>query len=132
MVERTEAKSFEEFEGVVENVETVDSKFTRGGQEEPGKQYKISIKTDASQSGYMYTWVGIPATATGGSVPQGSVIDAYVRAIERLETSLKKAATVQEVFDWLKGKKFQFSREQLGKAFGGHEAADYWVPVKAL
>jgi hypothetical protein len=130
MVERTEAQGFEEFVGTVETVEIVES-----GIKEGGKQIKLSIKTDPedlTKSGYMYNWVGIPRTATENSVPQGSVIDAYIRALERLNAEMKKAKSVNAVFEWMQGKKFLFSKEKLGKAYGGHEAADYWVPVKEV
>ena len=132
MVERTDSKGFDEFDGEVANVEVVPSKLQ--GQENKF-QYKISMATipqNLTKSGMMYTWIGIPPSATDGSVPNGSIIEAYIRSLERLDSTLKKAVAHKEVFLWLKGKKFHFNRENLGKAYGNYAAADYWVPVRQL
>jgi hypothetical protein len=135
MVERTESKGFDEFEGQVAKVEEVESSIKADDGGEARKQYKIHIATipaSLTKSGMMYTWIGIPQSAKGDSIPNGSVIDAYIRALERLDSQIKKLKTHKEVFGWMEGKKFQFNREQLGKAYKGHPPADYWIPVRVL
>jgi hypothetical protein len=132
MVERTDSQGFDEFDGEIAKVEVVPSKLP--GQEDK-KQYKLHMKTipaTLTKTGMMYTWIGIPNTATEKSVPNGSVIEAYIRSLERLDSSLKKMDKVEDVFMWLQGKKFHFNREQLGKAYKNNEAADYWVPVRQI
>jgi hypothetical protein len=132
MVERTEAKGFEEFNGKVDNIETVQSKLA---ERENQQQFKITISTipaTLTKTGKMYTWVAIPETANDEHVPQDSVIDKYIKALERMNPALKKEKSVTVVFQWLLGKSFQFSKEKLGKAYKGHEAAEYWVPIKEL
>ena len=131
MVERTEAQGFDEFTGLVENVE-----LEVATEEDRQDQYHITIDPIDVQvqgkTGKMHEWIRIPGSSTKSSVPQGSVIDAYIRALERLDGAVKKLKDVSEVFAYMKGRKFKFNREKLGKAFGDYKAADYWVPVSLL
>lgn len=129
MVDRTEAQGFEEFKGKVESV-TLEP----ATEEDRQDQYHIVIEPIdvevTGKTGRMHDWIRVTKTTTNESVPLGSVIDAYIKAIERIDSSVKKEPTVSGVFKWLVGKTFKFNQEKLGKAFGDHPAADYWVPVK--
>lgn len=131
MVERTEAKGLDEFEGTVESVEKVESKIDNSDGSK-AYQYEVVMNTDASSTGKMYNWLRIPKTATEVSVPDGSVIDRFIQELEVLDRSLKKEENVKDVLDWMVGKKFRFVRKKLGKAFDGKEAADYWVPAQII
>lgn len=84
------------------------------------------------KTGMMHEWIGIPETATDTSVPQGSVVDRYIEAIEDVHREAKTKKTVQEVFNLMKGNSYLFVKKQLGKAFQGKQAADHWVPKKQV
>lgn len=131
MVERTEAKGLDEFEGTVESVTKVESKIDNADGTK-AYQYEVLMGTEASSTGKMYNWLRIPKTATDTSVPDGSVIDRFIQELEVLDRKLKKEENVADVLNWMVGKKFKFVRKKLGKAFDGKEAADYWVPVAIL
>ena len=128
MVKRTESKGFDEFVGKVVNVILEEPTEKR---ETPAYHIEIEVldKEIKGKTGLMHDWIGVPKTSKKDSVPQGSVIDAYIRALERLESTLKTKENVEEIFVWMKGKKFRFNKEKLGKSFGKHDAMDYWVPV---
>lgn len=128
MVERTEAQGFDEFSGEVIEVVLEPAK-----SEDYQDQYHITIKPldvqVTGKTGMMHEWIRVPGKATEATVPQGSVIDGYIKALERLDKSVKAVKTVESVFKWMEGKKFHFAKEKLGKAYGNYPAADYWVPV---
>ncbi len=128
MVERTESQGFDRFTGTVDDVV-----FEASTQDDRPDQYHVLMNpedvTVEGKTGKMHQWLKIPKTATDSSVPQGSVIDAYITGLERLDKAVKSIATVKEVLEWMKSKKFVFNKEQPGKAFGKHEAADVWMPI---
>jgi len=127
MVERTESKEFSEFEGTVEQVEEVDSKL-----KDNSKQYKLSLKTQISSTGYMYEWINIPETAKGDSVPEGSNLDKYLIEVEMLHSEVKEISTVTDALKFLVGKTYLFKKKKLGKSYKGQEAKEFWVPVKEI
>lgn len=131
MVERTEAKGLDEFEGTVKSVEKVESKIDNSDGSK-AYQYEVLMETDASSTGKMHNWLRIPKTATETSVPDGSVLDRFIQELEVLDKTLRKKDKVEDVLTWMIEKKFKFVKKKLGKAFDGKEAADYWVPVQIL
>jgi hypothetical protein len=134
MVERTKAEFLEEFEGKVENVTLEPSQLE--GQEQ--MQYHIEIvPSDSSllknaKTGRFHEWIRVSATATDETVPEGSVADKYIQEIELLMPSAKKCKMLNEVFLLFKGHTFLFKRKKLGKSYAGHEAKEYWTPVKLV
>ena len=134
MVERTKAEGIEEFEGKVNEVVAEDNEM----EGKTSEQYHLSITPiDAdllknSKTGMMHEWIKIPPTATAGSVPEGSVLDRFIQELEILDSELKQAVTHREALIWLKGKTFLFKKKKLGKAYGGYEAKEYWIPVKLM
>jgi hypothetical protein len=84
------------------------------------------------KTGMLHEWIRSPPTSTNESVPQGSVVDRYLQQVEIVVPAARKAKTVIEALLMMKGKKFKFKRLKLGKAFEGHEAREYFVPVAAL
>jgi hypothetical protein len=131
MVERTQSQGFEEFEGVVKSVEVVPSGIPNDDGTK-ANQYKVTIQTPKTRTGFMYTWIKIPATATDTSIPQDSNLDKYIKAIERIDSSVKKIAGHADAMKWLVGKELLFSREKLGKAYKGKEPGDIWVPIRII
>lgn len=133
MVERTEAQGFDEFTGLVESVEYEEP---REGSASDNPQYHIIMDpkdvTVKGKTGKMHEWIKLSGTATETSVPQDSVADKYLRALERLDKSVKNLTTVKEAFQYMVGKTFRFNKETLGRAYGGHPAASYWVPVELV
>jgi len=131
MVSRTEAKTFEEFSGKVLDVTIEPS--TLNPEED---QYHIQIKPldieIKGRTGLMHDWIRIPPTATAESVPEGSVIDLYIRELEACDKKVKALDMVNQVFLSMKGKTFKFVKGKLGKAFDGKQAADHWLPRTEL
>lgn len=131
MVERTEAKGLEEFEGKVESIEIVESKlpFDDGT---PAKQFQITMSTEASKTGNMYQWLRISQTATDTTIPEGSSLDRYLQAVERIHPEAKKIDKIEKALAIMVGNNYRFVKEQLGKAYGGKAAADYWIPAAKI
>lgn len=130
MVERTKAQTFDEFIGTVESVELEQPK---EDSKNKNPQYHIvmephDVKVEG-KTGKMHEWIRLPPKSTESTVPEGSVADNYLKALERLDKGVKEIKTVEEAFKWLEGKTFKFVKEKLGKAFGDYEAADYWIPA---
>ena len=126
MVERTDA-SFDEFEGIVENIEEVENTLS-----DSGKQYKITIATDISKSGYMYEWINVSSKATETSVPEGSNLDKFLQELEMIHSEVKKEAKILDALKIMVAKKYLWKKKKLGRSFDGKEAKDFWIPVKEL
>lgn len=131
MVKRTEAQTFDEFEGTVESVDIEESTLKDGGQ-----QYHITINPEnvvvEGKTGKMHEWVRIPPKATDVTVPEGSVIDRYLIQLELLQDEVKEMEAHAEAFKAMVGKKYLFKRVKHGRAFEDHKAKEYWTPVKLL
>jgi len=129
MVERTENKGLEEFEGIVEKVDCEEGVENR-------KQYHITIEPTSIKvggaTGRLHEWVPMSPKATEEAVPQGSVMDRYLTQIEICVSEAKKAKTIEDAFKLLIGKKFKFKKLKLGKDFDGHSAREYSVPVMVI
>lgn len=129
-IERTEATGLDEFVGKV-----TELKFIKEGNY--GSEYELLIKpeddnliSDKAKTGVFHEFLRVPKTATEQTVPDGSVLDAYIREIESvLKDEAKKVNTVKDCLELLVGKKIKYRRKKLGRSYQGHEAADHWVPV---
>lgn len=134
MVLRTKAAIFDVFIGKVEEVKIVDD---QQRQEEEGQQYHIEMdcldKEIKGSTGKLHEWLRISAKSTEDSIPEGSVLDKYLEEVEAiLPDSRKEGLTVLQVLTMMKGKVFQFRKKKLGRSFEGHEAKQYWTPVRLL
>jgi hypothetical protein len=102
--------------------------------EEKLMQYHISIKPEGidikGKTGMLHEWIRLTKTTKEDSVPEGSVLDGYLKMIEMVLPAAKKAETLDEAFGLLKGKRFLWKKMKLGKAYSGHEAKEYWVSVQ--
>ena len=132
MVVRSEAKGFEEFEGTVKTIEIVDNNLQQDDEGLDLKQYKITIATDISSSGFMYEWINISSKATETTVPEGSNLDRYLAELEVLYSTLKEVKKVYDVLAVMIGKKYLFKKKKLGKSYDGKEAKEFWIPAKEL
>jgi hypothetical protein len=128
MVTRTEAKGLESCTATVTGIELESNKLEAGAT-----QWHIEMDPEdveiKGKTGKLHEWIRLPGTATEESVPQGSVVDRYLQQLEIAIPEAKKAKTLREAFEMMKGKKFKFKRLKLGKAFEGHEARAYWAPI---
>jgi hypothetical protein len=129
MVDRTTAQGLDEFVGTAKSVAFEEGKF--------GPQYHIELEPEDKEiikgpTGSFHVWLRVSAKATDSTVPEGSVLDGYLRAVERLFREAKSAATVKEALDCLVGKKILYTREKLGRSFKEHEASEQWVPNKLV
>ena len=126
MVERIKSEQFDQFVGQVSVVKVETGKF--------GKQYHIEMKPIDVQitgkTGNMHEWVGIPATATDTTIPEGSALDKYLQMVEMVYKEAKSLKGHAEVMSMITGRKFLFKKMRLGKAFEGKEAKEYWVPFR--
>jgi len=130
MVTRVESKAFTEFTGTVKSVASESNQI---GDTPATEQYHIQIDAEdveiKGKTGLIHEWIRMPPTAKPNSIPQGSVVDRYLQQVELVVPEAKDAETVEAAFALLQGKKFLFKRMKLGKAYEGHEAREYFVPV---
>jgi len=130
MVERTEARGFEELNGEVISVELIPND---KADWDNAQQILIGIDPIGielkGKTGKWWVYISLPRTATETSVPQGSAVDRYLQEVEGIVPQVKKTKTVLGAFELLKGKRFTFKPKKLGRAFEGREARDYWCPV---
>lgn len=130
MVERSESAGFEEFVGYARNVAVEQGTF--------GQQFHIEIEPDdksllkQSKTGKFHEWLRISPKTTESSVPEGSILDMYLREIESTFREAKKEETVIGALKVLLNKKVLYKKKRLGKKFEGKEAAEHWVPVRYL
>jgi hypothetical protein len=129
MVMRADRSGLDEFEGIVKDVEHEVASDGR-------RQYHVRIQATnidvGGATGLMHEWVSLSPKCTEDSVPQGSVMDNYLRQIEVCVRDAKKVATLKEAFALLVGKKFRFARMKLGKDYEGNPAREYIVPVALI
>jgi len=127
MVDRVSPKTFEEFVGTVKNV-TKESNQLEGQATE---QYHLEIDAEGieikGKTGLIHEWIRLSKTAKEDTIPEGSVVDRYLQQIELCLPEAKKAKNLSEAFAMMKGKKFNFKKMKLGRAFEGHDAREYWV-----
>ena len=127
MVER-HTEEFTDFIGTVEDIDKEVDKFN-----EDREEYHIQMKPEGIEvkgdTGFIHEWIKMSAKATDVVIPEGSVLDNYIKELEILNKDVKKMVSVSEVFAWMVGKKFRFVRKKLGRAYQGHEAKSYWTPV---
>lgn len=133
MVDRTKSGAIDRFDGIVEVVEKVPSQLNAGDM-----QWHIAMKpVDAtllaeSRTGQFHEWIRISGSTTDTSVAEGSVLDNYIKEVEVVLPQTKKAKTIQEVMEAMKGKKFRFVRKVLGKSYEGKESKPIFVPQVEL
>lgn len=128
MVERMEATGLDEFVGFARVVEPVQGNF--------GPQIKIEIEPEdktlikAGKTGRFHEFLRLPPKATDTRIPQGSVIDTYLREVESLFKEAKTKETVLDALKVLLDKKLLWRKKILGKKYKGYEASEHWVPVR--
>jgi len=128
MVERNAGQGLEKFTGTVADVVLEKNTFADADSD----QYHITIKADGvnvkGKTGFIHEWVRLSAKATQKSVPEGSIVERYLGAIEAVVPEARLAKTLDEAFKLLIGKKFTWSRVKLGRAFAGNPPREMWVP----
>lgn len=128
MVERTSGKGLDEFVGFARVVDPVQGNF--------GPQIKIEIEPEnkdlikAGKTGRFHEFLRLPSTASENKIPEGSVIDSYLREVESLFKEAKAKETLLEALRVLLDKKILWRRKVLGKRYKGYEASEHWVPVR--
>jgi len=129
-IKETESTMLEGFEGKIVSVELKDTEF--------GSQYVMQIepfdKTLIKQgkTGMFWNYIRVSKTSGEKEMAKDSVLTKFVNAVYRIDKESKKPDSVAEFFNYLKGKSYEFTKEALGKAFKGHEAREFWLPVKKL
>ena len=127
MVERTQATGLDEFVGTAKEIEQITGNY--------GEEFHIHIKPKdeslikTGKTGMFHEFLRVSKTATKASVPEGSILDNYLKELEGAIKEAKKSKTVLDALNLLLEKEVLYRRKKLGKAYGGHEAADHWVPV---
>lgn len=128
MVERTTTSGgLEQFVGFARKIDEVEGAF--------GKQIEIKIEPadktilKNSKTGFFFTWLRLSATATEKSIPEGSVLDLYLKEVEGIFKDAKKEETIMKALGHLLDKKVLYRKKHLGKSFEGKEPGEQWVPV---
>jgi hypothetical protein len=131
LVTRVEPAAFSEFTGLVKNVTKESNKV--GDMTEATEQYHIEIealdKEIKGKTGHIHEWIRLSKTAKQDTIPTGSVVDRFLQQLEIVFPEVKNSKTLDEAFNVLKDKKLKFKKMKLGKAFEGHDAREYWIPV---
>lgn len=130
MVERKESQGgLDEFDGKV-----VEVKEEIGMNE--NTQFHIEIEPTSikvgGKTGRVHEWVPLSKTSNDSAVAKGSVMDAFLKHLEIALPAAKKAPTVTEALNLMVGKTFHFQKIELGRAYGGKDAKQYSVPVRAV
>jgi len=124
MVERTKAE-LTTFVGTVIAVNKVHGNY--------GEEFDIQIKPEEIEvkgpTGCFHEFLRMSKNATEESVPEGCIMDLYLRDLEMVIPEVEKAKTVSEALNMMMTKKFTFRKKVLGKAFKGHDASKHWVPI---
>lgn len=132
MVDRNSGQGLEEFTGVVADVVLEKNTFSDADSD----QYHITIKAEGVQvkgkTGFIHEWVRLSAKATQKSVPEGSIVERYLGAIESVVPEARLAKTLDEAFRLLVGKKFLWKRVKLGRAYAGNPPREMWTPVSLV
>jgi hypothetical protein len=129
MVERKESSGLTEFQGKVLSIVAEDGV-------EGNKQFHVEIEPIdvkvAGKTGKLHEWIPLSHSSSNDAVAKGSVMDLYLRQVEIVVPAAKKAQTVEAALKLMIGKKFQFSKMELGRAYQGNAARQYAVPIKSL
>jgi hypothetical protein len=129
MVQRIESSGkIEELDATVESVVLEKSAIGHGQYKLTLKPHNVEVK---AKTGRFFEWIPLSKTATQEAVPQGSVVEKYLMQMEICVPAVKKAATLEDAFKLLIGKRFIFKRFKLGKSFEGNAAREYLVPIRA-
>lgn len=125
-----ETQLLEKFDGKVEEVKAETGEY--------GVQYIMKLvpfdKTLIKQgkTGAFWNYLRVSETSSDSEMAKDSVMEKFYTAVCRVDEDLKKAKTLPEFFNLIKGKSYTFTSEKLGKAFEGHEARKIWLPSKKL
>lgn len=128
MVERKESSGLEEFQATVREVQKEEG--TNGPQYHfflTPEDVKIQGKT-----GELHEWIPLSKTSSEDAIAKGSVLDGFLRQLELCMPEAKKAATISDAFALMIGRRFQFQRLELGRAYEGNPARQYSVPTKLI
>jgi hypothetical protein len=129
-IQEIESKALEGFEGKIVDVELKQGEYT--------PQYIMKIepfdKTLIKQgkTGCFWNYIPVSPTSSDTGMAKKSVLNNFINAVYRIDKDSKKFNSVPEFFNYLKGKSYEFSKEALGASFKGHDARDFWLPVKKL
>lgn len=128
MVQRSAAgEGLTEFKGTVTEIIKKEGKF--------GDEIELLITPEdpsiikKGKTGVFHEFLRFSEKASEDSVPEGSVLDAYLKEVESVFPEAKKLVTVSEAISLMKDVKLLFRRKPLGKKFGEYDASEHWVPV---
>lgn len=128
MVERTISKGLDEFVGFARVIEAIQGSF--------GPQVKMEIEPEdktlikAGKTGRFHEFLRLPPTASESRIPEGSVMDIYLREVESLIRDARNKETILEALRVLLDRKILWRRKVLGKRYKGYEASEHWIPVR--
>jgi hypothetical protein len=132
MVTRTQANLLEEFKGKVEDVILEKNTFS---DVEADQYHIIMAPIDVKVAGKterLHEWVRLSPKTTQMSIPEGSIVDRYLQQVEACLPEAKKAKTINEALELMKGHTFQFKRVKLGRSFEGKPAREMWICVSLI
>jgi hypothetical protein len=79
------------------------------------------------ETGKFHTWIGFSPKSNNDAVQEGSVMEQYCTAVEKV---VGKKNTVKDVFMAMKGNTYVFKRTVLGQEFNGNAPREIFVPIK--
>lgn len=119
-------KGFDEFVATIRKIELVPSSFLDNTGNKTN-QWHIEMEPE-DKTIFKNGKTGAFHEYISDKHVEGSNLDKYIQECVVADRDLKGAATVEELFKLMKGRKYLFIKKKLGKAFNGMEAAERWVP----
>jgi hypothetical protein len=128
IVERTSPNVLDEFTGKVVDVVLEKNTFADSDTD----QYHISMEASdvdvKGKTGLIHEWIRLSPKTKQEAVPEGSVMDKYLTALELVLPEAKKEKAIDGALKLMIGKAFIFKKVKLGRSFEGHPARAMWTP----
>jgi len=132
MVERVTQTLMESFEGKVTDVTLEKNTF----QDTESDQYHISMEPTTivvkGKTGFLHEWLRLSAKTTQTAIPEGSVVERYLSQVELCLPEARKAKTLNEALNLMKGRTFEFKKVKLGRSYEGKPAREVWTPIRLI
>jgi hypothetical protein len=132
MVERTTQTSMEEFEGKVIEVTLEKNTFNDAESDQYHIQMEPTTLQIKGKTGHLHEWLRLSAKTTQTQIPEGSVVERYLSQVELCISDARKAKTLNEALNMMKGKTFLFKKVKLGRSYEGKPAREVWTPIKLV
>lgn len=135
-------EALEQFDGLCEKVEQVQTAFeneegVKLPDGEQKTQWHIIIKptckegieqVKGTKTERFHAFITLSPKATDEQIPEGSIMDSYLKEIEIALPNTKKLTKVSEVMAAMVGHKFRWVLKKVGRDFEKYEGRKLYIP----